>query len=232
MTKALGEYQIVGPSTNLEFLSRLAANEAFADEDLDTGFIPVSSSSPLFIVTCKEVEPTCDWIFSVITTHCSHLFPHHLLRLSLPPLFSSQTEKSRTSLPSTRLLPGHPLGSQASVWAKEKGIATVDRMRLDKENSVSVLRKKEDLKLDSTLPLSPLLHLRQPRQKQSRFLALNLRSPRQLELPLPFRLYFRINSRESTSYPRPLRLLKSSNPVLQRTFMRSTKLNYSQERSN
>lgn len=134
LTKALGEYQIVGPSTNLEFLSRLAANEAFADEDLDTGFIPVSSSSPLFIVTCKEVEPTCDWIFSVITTHCSHLFPHHLLRLSLPPLFSSPTEKSRTSLPSTRLLPGHHLGSQASVWAKEKGIATVDRMRLDKAN--------------------------------------------------------------------------------------------------
>jgi len=46
LTKALGEYQIVGPSTNLEFLSRLAANEAFADEDLDTGFIPVRSPSP------------------------------------------------------------------------------------------------------------------------------------------------------------------------------------------
>ncbi|GAA5953643.1 hypothetical protein JCM3765_006924 [Sporobolomyces pararoseus] len=40
LRKALGEYQIVGPSTNLEFLTRLAENEAFADEDLDTGFIP------------------------------------------------------------------------------------------------------------------------------------------------------------------------------------------------
>ncbi|GAA5938641.1 acetyl/propionyl/methylcrotonyl-CoA carboxylase subunit alpha [Sporobolomyces koalae] len=40
LRKALGEYQIVGPSTNLEFLTRLSENEAFAEEDLDTGFIP------------------------------------------------------------------------------------------------------------------------------------------------------------------------------------------------
>ncbi|GAA5877912.1 hypothetical protein JCM16303_000279 [Sporobolomyces ruberrimus] len=40
LRKALGEYQIVGPATNLEFLTKLAENEAFADEDLDTGFIP------------------------------------------------------------------------------------------------------------------------------------------------------------------------------------------------
>lgn len=46
LRKALGEYQIVGPSTNLEFLTRLAENEAFGDEDLDTGFIPVRFVSP------------------------------------------------------------------------------------------------------------------------------------------------------------------------------------------
>ncbi|GAA6058776.1 hypothetical protein JCM10212_001892 [Sporobolomyces blumeae] len=40
LRKALGEYQIVGPATNLEFLTRLSENEAFRDEDLDTGFIP------------------------------------------------------------------------------------------------------------------------------------------------------------------------------------------------
>ncbi|GAA5887152.1 hypothetical protein JCM5296_001612 [Sporobolomyces johnsonii] len=39
LRKALGEYQIVGPATNLEFLGRLANHEAFEREELDTGFI-------------------------------------------------------------------------------------------------------------------------------------------------------------------------------------------------
>ncbi|GAA5821761.1 hypothetical protein JCM11251_001010 [Rhodosporidiobolus azoricus] len=40
LRKALNEYQIVGPSTNLEFLSRLAENEAFIRAEVETGFIP------------------------------------------------------------------------------------------------------------------------------------------------------------------------------------------------
>ncbi|GAA5860728.1 hypothetical protein JCM1840_001944 [Sporobolomyces johnsonii] len=39
LRRALGEYQIVGPATNLEFLGRLAKHEAFEREELDTGFI-------------------------------------------------------------------------------------------------------------------------------------------------------------------------------------------------
>ncbi|TNY21129.1 Biotin/lipoyl attachment:Carbamoyl-phosphate synthase subunit L [Rhodotorula diobovata] len=40
LRKALNEYQVVGPSTNLEFLGRLAANEAFGKAEVDTAFIP------------------------------------------------------------------------------------------------------------------------------------------------------------------------------------------------
>lgn len=36
---AIAEYQIVGVTTNLDFLSKIATHPAFADKDLDTGFI-------------------------------------------------------------------------------------------------------------------------------------------------------------------------------------------------
>ncbi|GAA6035946.1 hypothetical protein JCM8097_005179 [Rhodosporidiobolus ruineniae] len=39
MRKGLNEYQVVGPSTNIEFLGRLAANEAFVRGEVETGFI-------------------------------------------------------------------------------------------------------------------------------------------------------------------------------------------------
>lgn len=41
LRKALGEYQIVGPHTNIEFLKRLASHEAFIKADVETGFIQV-----------------------------------------------------------------------------------------------------------------------------------------------------------------------------------------------
>lgn len=44
LRKALGEYQIVGPHTNIEFLKRLAEHESFIAADVETGFIQVSSS--------------------------------------------------------------------------------------------------------------------------------------------------------------------------------------------
>lgn len=42
LRKALDEYHVVGVSTNVEFLRTLAGNQAFIDQDVETGFIPVS----------------------------------------------------------------------------------------------------------------------------------------------------------------------------------------------
>ena len=39
MSRALAEFQVVGPATNVAFLKRLIASEAFAQADLDTGLI-------------------------------------------------------------------------------------------------------------------------------------------------------------------------------------------------
>jgi 3-methylcrotonyl-CoA carboxylase alpha subunit len=41
LRKALDEYHVVGVATNVEFLRSLAGNQAFIDEDVETGFIPV-----------------------------------------------------------------------------------------------------------------------------------------------------------------------------------------------
>jgi 3-methylcrotonyl-CoA carboxylase alpha subunit len=43
LRKALDEYHVVGVSTNVEFLRTLAGNEAFINEEVETGFIPVRS---------------------------------------------------------------------------------------------------------------------------------------------------------------------------------------------
>lgn len=43
LRKALDEYHVVGVSTNIEFLRTLAGNRAFINEEVETGFIPVSS---------------------------------------------------------------------------------------------------------------------------------------------------------------------------------------------
>lgn len=40
LRKALENYEVVGVSTNIEFLRTLAANEAFINAELETGFIP------------------------------------------------------------------------------------------------------------------------------------------------------------------------------------------------
>ncbi|KAG7452055.1 uncharacterized protein BT62DRAFT_881428 [Guyanagaster necrorhizus] len=40
LRKALDEYHVVGVSTNVEFLRILAGNQAFIDQELETGFIP------------------------------------------------------------------------------------------------------------------------------------------------------------------------------------------------
>lgn len=45
LRKALDEYQVVGVSTNVEFLRTLAGNKAFIDAEVETGFISVQFSS-------------------------------------------------------------------------------------------------------------------------------------------------------------------------------------------
>jgi len=41
LRKALGEYHVVGVSTNIEFLHSLASHPAFIGGEVETGFIPV-----------------------------------------------------------------------------------------------------------------------------------------------------------------------------------------------
>jgi len=47
LSAALADYDIVGPSTNIEFLQRLASNEAFESGDVHTGFIEQEHDSLL-----------------------------------------------------------------------------------------------------------------------------------------------------------------------------------------
>ncbi len=55
MNQALKEYQVVGPHTNLHFLRRLTAHDAFINEQLETGFIAVS----LCLVAPSVPRATC-----------------------------------------------------------------------------------------------------------------------------------------------------------------------------
>jgi 3-methylcrotonyl-CoA carboxylase alpha subunit len=44
LQRALGEYQVVGPSTNIEFLKAVAAHPEFSKGAVETSFIPVSGA--------------------------------------------------------------------------------------------------------------------------------------------------------------------------------------------
>lgn len=48
LRKALEEYQVVGPATNIEFLKNLVGHPAFIDAQVETGFIPVSGAERIF----------------------------------------------------------------------------------------------------------------------------------------------------------------------------------------
>ncbi|KAI8913625.1 carbamoyl-phosphate synthase L chain, ATP binding domain-containing protein [Gorgonomyces haynaldii] len=54
LRKALGEFQVVGPSTNIEFLKSLASHPAFINGDVDTGFIKRHEQE---LFSDKEVVP-------------------------------------------------------------------------------------------------------------------------------------------------------------------------------
>jgi 3-methylcrotonyl-CoA carboxylase alpha subunit len=61
---ALAEYQVVGVTTNIEFLSMVASNEAFARAELDTGFIG-RNQERLF----PETQPASDSILAAAALH-------------------------------------------------------------------------------------------------------------------------------------------------------------------
>lgn len=42
LQRALGQYQVVGPSTNIEFLKAVASHPEFQAGAVETNFIPVS----------------------------------------------------------------------------------------------------------------------------------------------------------------------------------------------
>ena len=48
LQRALEEYQVVGPSTNIEFLKAVAGHSEFKEGAVETSFIPVSASLVLF----------------------------------------------------------------------------------------------------------------------------------------------------------------------------------------
>lgn len=59
LRKALEEYQVVGVSTNIEFLRSLAGHKAFIDGEVETGFIAVSFISVRFdngLISAFELE--------------------------------------------------------------------------------------------------------------------------------------------------------------------------------
>ena len=43
LQRALEEYQVIGPSTNIEFLKAVAGHPEFATGAVETSFVPVSS---------------------------------------------------------------------------------------------------------------------------------------------------------------------------------------------
>ncbi|WVR08528.1 acetyl-CoA carboxylase, biotin carboxylase subunit [Kwoniella sp. DSM 27419] len=56
LRSALGEYQVVGPSTNIEFLKAVAGHEAFAAGPVETSFVPTYHDE-LF-----KKEPMPEWV--------------------------------------------------------------------------------------------------------------------------------------------------------------------------
>jgi acetyl/propionyl-CoA carboxylase alpha subunit len=92
---ALEQYEVVGVSTNTEFLRTLAGHEAFINEELETGFIKVSLAVSIvihdsnmlrrntlmtFSLNCKHQALSC-WLKRHSSSHYAislmHLAHHH-----------------------------------------------------------------------------------------------------------------------------------------------------------
>ncbi|KAI8847458.1 carbamoyl-phosphate synthase L chain, ATP binding domain-containing protein [Chytridium lagenaria] len=56
LRKALGEFEVVGLNTNIDFLKRLASHPAFIDGDVETGFIKVEATF-LGLIGASQLKP-------------------------------------------------------------------------------------------------------------------------------------------------------------------------------
>jgi len=112
LRKALNEYQVVGPATNLEFLGRLAANEAFGKAEVDTAFIPVR---PVVLLVAALVgrARVADTLASRSQRHYDSLFP------PLPPASASTLGASALFLAERERAHFASLGHQ-SAWTDSK----------------------------------------------------------------------------------------------------------------
>lgn len=95
LRKALEKYEVVGVSTNIEFLRTLAANESFINAELETGFIPVSECTP----GCVHLTKPCP---RNISTSYSHHYqspqPSYLLRLHCTSSYETSQQLRRPPL--------------------------------------------------------------------------------------------------------------------------------------
>ncbi|KAJ2999022.1 Methylcrotonoyl-CoA carboxylase subunit alpha, mitochondrial [Globomyces sp. JEL0801] len=79
LRKALGEFEVVGPSTNIEFLKSLAAHPAFIAGDVETGFIdkhrddlfkteefldPIIPTQAALSIIAQEIKETSNYLLS------------------------------------------------------------------------------------------------------------------------------------------------------------------------
>lgn len=76
LRKALDEYHVVGPSTNVEFLRTLAGNKSFIDEEVETGFIKVWTF--LYPDTASNRMPPCRNTLMSYSHRSSHLSQKYL----------------------------------------------------------------------------------------------------------------------------------------------------------
>ena len=70
LRSALAEYEVAGVQTNLDLLRRIAGSAAFAEADLDTGFLsrdpallaPASADAPLSVLAAAAMRVLTDWV--------------------------------------------------------------------------------------------------------------------------------------------------------------------------
>lgn len=100
LRKALEEYQVVGVSTNVEFLHALASHRAFIDGEVETGFIAVLVFGFLFgYLLWRNFFP----LLRNTTNHYSPIFLIPLLRYWLWQRYSLLSEKRNLRLLSIHL---------------------------------------------------------------------------------------------------------------------------------